>query len=34
MLTHSKPKEAERLIELAQTDVEQRWAMYEKWAQD
>ena len=32
MLTHSKPDEAERLIKLAQEDVEQRWKMYEKWA--
>jgi pyruvate-ferredoxin/flavodoxin oxidoreductase len=33
MLTSSKPEEAERLIALAQTDVEQRWKMYEQWPQ-
>jgi pyruvate-ferredoxin/flavodoxin oxidoreductase len=32
MLTHSKPKEAERLIKLAQSDVDARWALYKKWA--
>ncbi|NTV30136.1 MAG: pyruvate:ferredoxin (flavodoxin) oxidoreductase, partial [Candidatus Omnitrophica bacterium] len=32
MLTKSKPEEAERLIQLAQTDVNQRWAIYEALA--
>jgi len=34
MLTKSKPNEAARLIELAQADVDKRWKMYEKWAQE
>jgi pyruvate-ferredoxin/flavodoxin oxidoreductase len=32
MLTRSKPKEAERLIALAQQDVNERWRMYEQLA--
>jgi len=32
MLTLSKPDEAKRLIELAQADVNERWALYQKWA--
>jgi pyruvate-ferredoxin/flavodoxin oxidoreductase len=32
MLTQSKPAEAERLIELAQQDVNSRWQMYEQLA--
>jgi pyruvate-ferredoxin/flavodoxin oxidoreductase len=32
MLTFSKPAEAERLLQLAQTDVDDRWALYTKWA--
>jgi pyruvate-ferredoxin/flavodoxin oxidoreductase len=34
MLTFSKPAEAERLIALAQADVNDRWALYKKWAAD
>jgi pyruvate-ferredoxin/flavodoxin oxidoreductase len=33
MLTQSKPQEAERLIALAQQDVDERWRMYEQLAQ-
>jgi pyruvate-ferredoxin/flavodoxin oxidoreductase len=33
-LTQSKPEEAERLIELAQEDVDKRWKLYEKWARE
>ncbi|MGH7452094.1 MAG: hypothetical protein ACRENG_12160 [bacterium] len=29
MLTKSNPTEAERLLALAQQDVQQRWSMYE-----
>ncbi len=32
MLTQSKPQEAERLMELAQQDVNERWRMYEQLA--
>ena len=32
MLTKSKPEEAERLIQLAQKDVDSRWHMYEELA--
>ncbi len=32
MLTKSKPEEAERLVQLAQADVNQRWAIYEALA--
>ena len=32
MLTQSKPEEAERLLELAQQDVNERWRMYEQLA--
>jgi pyruvate-ferredoxin/flavodoxin oxidoreductase len=32
MLTQSKPEEAERLLVLAQRDVEERWRMYEQLA--
>jgi pyruvate-ferredoxin/flavodoxin oxidoreductase len=32
MLTQSKPKEAERLLALAQRDVNERWQMYEQLA--
>jgi pyruvate-ferredoxin/flavodoxin oxidoreductase len=32
MLTLSKPEEAAQLIELAQSDVDKRWALYQKWA--
>jgi len=32
MLTLSKPEEAARLMELAQSDVNQRWKVYQKWA--
>ncbi len=32
MLTLSKPEEAARLIELAQSDVDYRWKLYQKWA--
>jgi pyruvate-ferredoxin/flavodoxin oxidoreductase len=32
MLTQSKPSEAERLIQLAQQDVNDRWRMYEQLA--
>ena len=32
MLTLSKPAEAAALLELAQKDVDQRWAMYQSWA--
>jgi pyruvate-ferredoxin/flavodoxin oxidoreductase len=32
MLTQSKPEEAERLIALAQQDVNERWRMYEQMA--
>ena len=32
MLTKSKPEEADRLIRLAQDDVNQRWAIYEALA--
>jgi hypothetical protein len=32
MLTKSKPEEADRLIQLAQEDVNQRWAIYEALA--
>ena len=31
MLAMSKPEVAEQLIELAQSDVDQRWKLYEKW---
>ncbi len=31
-LTQTNPEEAERLIKLAQSDVEKRWALYQKWA--
>ncbi len=31
MLTLSKPDEAARLIQLAQTDVDQRWKLYQQW---
>jgi len=34
MLTLSKPEEAARLIKLAQEDVDKRWKLYQKWAQD
>jgi pyruvate-ferredoxin/flavodoxin oxidoreductase len=34
MLTKSNPEEAERLMQLAQADVDQRWKLYEKWAKD
>ena len=32
MLANSQPEVAEMLIKLAQTDVKDRWAMYENWA--
>ena len=32
MLTQSKPEEAERLLKLAQQDVNDRWRMYEQLA--
>jgi pyruvate-ferredoxin/flavodoxin oxidoreductase len=32
MLTKSNPEEAQRLLALAQTDVQQRWKLYEHWA--
>jgi pyruvate-ferredoxin/flavodoxin oxidoreductase len=32
MLTKSKPAEAERLLQLAQQDVQLRWKTYEHWA--
>jgi pyruvate-ferredoxin/flavodoxin oxidoreductase len=32
MLTQTKPKEAERLLELAQQDVNSRWQMYQQLA--
>jgi pyruvate-ferredoxin/flavodoxin oxidoreductase len=32
MLTKSKPAEAERLLQLAQQDVQDRWRTYEHWA--
>lgn len=32
MLTLSKPQEADRLIQLAQADVDQRWRLYQQWA--
>jgi pyruvate-ferredoxin/flavodoxin oxidoreductase len=32
MLTLSKPEEADRLIQLAQSDVDQRWKLYQQWA--
>jgi pyruvate-ferredoxin/flavodoxin oxidoreductase len=32
MLTQSKPAEAERLMALAQQDVNERWRMYEQLA--
>jgi pyruvate-ferredoxin/flavodoxin oxidoreductase len=32
MLTQAKPKEAERLLELAQQDVNSRWQMYQQLA--
>ncbi len=32
MLTQSKPEEAERLLQLAQQDVRERWRMYEQLA--
>ncbi len=32
MLAGSNPEAAERLLELAQADVEKRWKMYEMWA--
>lgn len=31
MLAHSKPVEAKELLELAQSDVEERWMLYEQW---
>jgi len=31
MLAMSRPQEAERLLQLAQTDVERRWQLYQKW---
>ena len=31
MLTRSNPQEAERLLELAQQDVNERWKLYERW---
>jgi len=30
-LTLTKPEEAERLIQLAQADVDNRWKMYQRW---
>lgn len=33
-LTQTKPEEADRLIELAQTDVDKRWKLYERWAKE
>jgi pyruvate-ferredoxin/flavodoxin oxidoreductase len=32
MLTQSKPEAAKRLLELAQKDVNERWRLYEHWA--
>jgi pyruvate-ferredoxin/flavodoxin oxidoreductase len=32
MLTQSKPEEAERLLKLAQQDVNERWRMYQQLA--
>ena len=32
MLTRNNPTEAQRLIQLAQTDVTNRWKLYEQWA--
>ena len=32
MLAKSNPEEAQRLLALAQTDVQQRWKLYEHWA--
>jgi pyruvate-ferredoxin/flavodoxin oxidoreductase len=32
MLTQTKPQEAERLIALAQQDVNDRWRMYQQLA--
>jgi pyruvate-ferredoxin/flavodoxin oxidoreductase len=32
MLAKSNPEEAQRLLTLAQTDVQQRWKLYEHWA--
>ncbi len=34
MLALSRPKDAERLIQLAQADVEQRWKLYQRWMQE
>jgi pyruvate-ferredoxin/flavodoxin oxidoreductase len=34
MLTKTDPKEAKRLMELAQQDVEKRWNLYEEMAKD
>ena len=33
-LTQTKPEEADRLIKLAQTDVDDRWKLYERWARE
>ena len=34
MLAKSNPEEAQRLLELAQEDVTQRWKLYEHMAAD
>lgn len=31
MLSMSRPQEAERLLQLAQADVERRWQLYQRW---
>ncbi|MCX7819048.1 MAG: pyruvate:ferredoxin (flavodoxin) oxidoreductase [Kiritimatiellae bacterium] len=31
MLAMSRPQEAERLLQLAQADVERRWQLYQRW---
>lgn len=34
MLAMSRPQEAERLLQLAQADVERRWQLYQRWTAD